>query len=316
MKKFNKKVILFLCLLLFSINVFASINLNIFCKHSKATETSKITYAKVGENCILYKTNSMSNDISNIYFYIPPTYFVAILSNFNNEIYRVQYLNFTGFCYSNCLTKVSFTPSNAYLTNVTFSINNFAGTQVWSLPSDTKGIKFTTISANTTGIEYIASVNGDIPIGGNSNIWYYARFTPATNTTSVYEGYIYSEATTNLSNIPSNLEVEDLPETPNTTTISLNGPLKIVLIVLICLPFIILFIVSLVKGINQLKVKKQLAKDTQTSTTPIVGANNAPFIKKTKPKLKNIYEDKLSDDVETLEVVFPEYDYIDDDDLL
>lgn len=315
MKKFNKKAILFLCLLLFSISIFASINLNIFCKHSKATETSKITYAKANENCILYKTNSMSNDINNIYFYIPPTYFVAILSNFNNEIYRVQYLNFTGFCYSSCLDKVSFTPTNPYLTNVSFSINSFSGTQVWSLPSDTKGIKFTTISANTTGIEYIASVNGDIPIGGNSNVWYYARFTPATNTTSVYEGYIYSEAVVNLSNIPSNLEVEDLPEQHSPNTITINGPLKIILIILICLPFIILFIVSLIKALNQINNKKKLTKETQTATTPMVSANNINFIKKPKTKLKSIYEDK-NPNVETLEVVFPEYDYIDDDDLL
>lgn len=284
-----------------------------FCN---ATQTSKITYAKILENCLLFKTSSMSTDISNVYFCLPQTYFVSILSNISENIIKVQYSSYIGFCYADYISVVSFTPSIVELSNITFDINQLAGTQVWSSPSDVKGIKYTTIPAGTTQIEYIASTTGDIPLGGTVNLWYYARFTPASNTTSVYEGYIYSEATNNLSNIPNNLEVETIIDNPlQENTISIDGAFKVVLIILICLPFAILFIASLVKAIKQIKSKKQTLKSEQTTATITTPKNTTCFVKKDKPKV-NTYLSDNNEDLETIEVAFPQYDYIDDDDLL
>lgn len=318
---FAKKLIMCACLLAYFFVCFSATNIaKTNYKRSLisfASQTSKITYAKILEDCFLYKNNNMSTDINNIYFCLPKTYFVTILSKINDDIVKVKYSTFVGFCYSSCVSIVSFTPNVAELVGITFDINQLAGTQVWSAPSDTKGIKSTTIPAGTTQIEYIASTTGDIPLGGTVNVWYYARFTPSSNTTSVYEGYVYSEATVNLSNIPNNLEVETTIDTPKLDgAITIDGALKVVLIVLICLPFAILFVVSLLKAIKQLKNKKHSTNINEHTTTPVTTPNNkAYFIKKEKPKASNLY-DNNNEPLETIEVSFPQYDYIDDDDLL
>ena len=257
----------------------------------------------------------MNNNINNIYFCLPETYFVAVLNYVSNSIVKVQYNSYIGFCFTDTINIVSFTPQTPFLKNITFDILSNVGTQVWSLPSDTHGTKYTTIPAGTTNIEYISYTNGDIPTGGNINIWYYARYTPASNSTSVYEGYIYSEATINLSNIANNLEVENVPDTTvSNNTISISQTLKIVLIIFICLPFLILFLVSLIKGIRQIKSKntnRQVSPSSATQT-PV---QNTSFIKKAKRKSYPLIDSK-NEDIETIEVSFPQYDYIDDDDLL
>lgn len=295
----------------------ATLPSDLFCNKACANSisTDKISYAKILENCYLYKTNSMSPDINNIYFCLPETYFVSVLSSETNNILKVRYSSYVGYCYSNTLSIVSFTPNICDLNGITFDIHAVAGTQVWSLPSDTKGVKYTTIPAGTTKIEYIASTSGDIPIGGTTNLWYYARFTPASHTTSVYEGYIFSEATTNLSNIANNLETEPIVDPPNLdSTITINGALKVVLIILICLPFAILFLVSLTKAIRQIKNKKQNNNQDINDQRP-APQNSSYLVKKDKPKTRRLFSD-TSEPLETIEVSFPQYDYIDDDDLL
>lgn len=284
-------------------------NVSFCCLQSKkietfAYETQKILYAKVGDNCAIYKTQDISS--SNILFYVPNTYFVSIISKINDEIYKVQYSSFTGYAAANTFEIVSFIPSTPYLSNITFDINEFAGTQIWSRADSSSNI-LSTISAGTKKIEYIASTVGEIPIGGNSNLWYFARYTPASNVTSLYEGYIYSEATQNLSHIPSNLEIEnqDIIE-EQSNSIPINEPIKIILIVLISTPFVILFLISIIKAVFEARKRKLEIKETQNEIEEKIPKS---FIRKRKtPSPKNIDDE--------YEVVFPDYNYVDDDDLL
>lgn len=289
----------------------------LFCKYglkiknySLAYEPETVVYAKVDENCALYKTIADQSSLSEIIFYVPSTYFVTILSQTSTEILRVRYENFTGYVYSKNVSVVSFTPSKPILTDITFDISENAGTQIWSKPSDATGRILTTISAGSLGIEYVASTLGDIPSGGKSNLWYFARFTPTTNTTTVYEGYVYSEATTNLTHIPTNLE-QDIEEISidKTDQLTLATPVQIVLLSIISLPFLILISLVIVKIIKGMAAKRRdkienTAIQNQTQSVPIQSNH---FIRKKK-------QDEFDD--ESVEVVFPEYDYVDDDDLL
>lgn len=304
--------------LIFSVLFLCGINFYIMHKktisfdgHTGAYESKQIVYAKILDNCKLYKSSDMSDEIGDYYFYLPSTYFVSIINNISDEICQVQYSNFVGFVFSDFIKKVSFTPVEPELKNISFSIAQNAGTQVWTSPSDNKGNKLTTIPAGTTNIEYISSVSGDIPIGGTVSLWYYARYTPASNSTKVYEGYIYSEATINLTNIPNNLEVEIEKDNNNLdTSISLETPLKIAMIVLICTPFLILIVASIIKATKHLKEKKQL-KNTEPNKPS--GPTNTSYVRKHKIKQNS---DEKFEPIETIEVAFPQYDYIDDDDLL
>ncbi|MBQ8468674.1 MAG: hypothetical protein IJ542_02840 [Clostridia bacterium] len=266
-------------------------------------QTETISYAKANKNCLFFRSQSMSDGLVNLWFEIPETYFVSILSKISDTIYRAQYDNYVGYVYADSVSIVSFLPTAPFLKNITFDIKQNVGTQIWSCPSDTTGRVLSTISADTKQVEYIASVNGEIPIGGTSNIWYYAKWTPASSSTSVYEGYVYSESTTNLSHISNNLEYE--PEIANQ---SLNAPIPItstaqtIMIILIVLPFLILFVLFTIKLSRHILSKRQ----TKQPQEPTV-SSSPQFVRKVK---------KSSEDNPELEVVFPEYDYIDDDDLL
>ena len=72
--------------------------------------------------------------------------------------------------------------------------------KIWQYPT-TSSTAFATLDAGTCDVSYIASVSGQIPNGGKSDIWYYVVYTPSFDSTNVYEGYVYSENTTNLSEI-------------------------------------------------------------------------------------------------------------------
>lgn len=284
-------------------------------KYVNAYEAAKITYAKAGKDCALYKDQSLSDNIGNIYFYIPETYFVSIISKVSDNAYKVLYGSFTGYCKASELTIANFVPSVSTLLGISFDINSSSGTQVWSLPSDQNSKVLCTISPDTKNIEYIASIIGEIPVGGTTNLWYFARFTPATNSTAVYEGYVYSEATTNLTHIPNNLEVNNEEIFPDKSPVNLNTSLKVIFILLICMPFVILFIIACVKAKKQFKKEPQMEEQkTISAPTPKPTRSiKGQFVKK-KSK-KPIFEESDSS-VDTIEVVFPEYNFVDDDDLL
>ena len=304
----------FACIFIYFLSLISPYNYSLKNINSaQLYESSKIVYAKVLDNCMLYRTSTMSNDFSNVLFYIPTTYFVSIVSKVSDDVVKVQYREYSGFCYYKNISPVSFNPITTSLQGITFDINPTAGTQLWNIPSSTNGIKLTTIPANTHRIEYISCTTGEIPLGGTVNTWYYARYTPSNIATAVYEGYIYSEATVNLSNIPSNLEVENEPPSSNTSaeTIPMSSAIKTILIILICLPFVILLIASIIKATKHIKDKK-VEPEQSLQNKPISKTSSVPVLIKKRPlKIQN--KEDVNDD---FEIVFPEYDYIDDDDLL
>lgn len=297
---------------------------------SNTTSAQATKYAKAKENCVLYKSNNVSDNLQQQYFYVPTSYFVTILENVTQDIYKVAYKDFVGYCKAQDLSAVSFTPSTPYLNSITFDINENSGTQVWSVPSSQLGIKLATIPADSRAIEYIAAINGEVPIGGSSNVWYYARFTPAANVTKVYEGYIYSEEVVNLTHIPTNLEAENEEVAlPNlNSNLSLSSTLRIVLISLICLPFLILFVIALIKGNRKLNQKGQLAASTQAEpelTTTAISRTQPTKTLHRKPNLsalakkqftKKYTPEVINQEDQAIEVVFPDYTFVDDDDLL
>ena len=227
-----KKICSFLLILII-------INLNCDSKFYCDAKSENVTYAKCLSNCILYKSLEMKDDLNEIYFVLPESYFVIILDKIDNQIYKVQYDKFIGYVYSKYVTIATFTPIVKFLENITCDIKPSSGTQVWSNPS-TGGNILTTIQANEKNINYISFVYGEIPTGGESNIWYYINYTPSTNVTNVYEGYIYSENVTNLSEIVFNAESnpEVISESiSDEDTINISSTLRTVIVALISTVF-------------------------------------------------------------------------------
>lgn len=234
------------------------------CNNSKvfAEPAETTTYAKALVGCNLYKTKEMGQDYKDILFQIPETYFVIILDTVSDSCFKVQYDKFIGYVDSSTVTIATFVPILKTLDNITFDIKSTSGTQIWQYPTPNSNI-CTTLSAGTKNIKYIAYTYGSVPSGGESNIWFYVYYTPDSNSTNVYEGYIYSENTTNLSEIVANTETNPeviSNEVSDDKTIFISSTIKTIVITIIAIPVILFFAIILYKFIQKLKNNTKYAK--------------------------------------------------------
>lgn len=214
------------------------------------------TYAKALVGCNLYKTQEMSEKFEDVYFQIPETYFMIVLDMVNDECFKVQYDKYIGYVDSSTIMVATFIPILKTLDNITFDIKSTSGTQIWQYPT-TKSNICTTISAGTKNVAYIAYAYGAVPNGGESNIWYYVYYTPDSNSTNVYEGYVYSENTTNLTEIVANTETN--PEVISNENklddklIYISSTIKTIVVAIVVVPIILFFAIILYKLTQKFK---------------------------------------------------------------
>ena len=253
------KIILFFCVFV----SIAPVQKKAYCLSDNAT------YAKVLSGCYLYKTQNFSSDFDNVYFIIPESYFVVVLETINDSCFKVQYDKYVGYVDSATVEIATFIPVVKTLTGITFDIKNTSGTQIWKMPTTDSNI-YTTIDAGTKNIMYIASCFGAVPTGGESNVWYFVRYTPESNSTSIFEGYVYSENTTNLTeivaNTESNSELSLNSESDEKTLLFLSSTLKTIIIAVIAIPVVLFFAIILYKLINFIRKKTISDKIFEKST--------------------------------------------------
>lgn len=221
-----------------------------------AYKAESTTYAKAMANCTLYKTQSMSDSLDNIYFIVPETYFVVVIENVSDNCTKVQYDKFVGYVNSSNIVIATFIPVVRTLENISCDIKGTSGTQIWSIPSSNYGTIYYTISAGTVGIKYIASAFGNIPSGGESNLWYYVSYTPSSNATNVYEGYVYSENITNLTEIVANTESNPeviSPDDDTDNTLYISSTFRTIIIAIIAVPVILFIAIILYKIVKKLR---------------------------------------------------------------
>ena len=299
------------------------------CNHKERFfNVSNMRYAKVKDNCYLFKTADVSDaSYRNVEFIIPSSYFVVVLSDVNAYTKRVQYNNKIGYVSSDSVEEVDFTPVTPYLIGITFDVEENVGTQLRKSPiaSDNSNI-ITLIPAGTKNISYVASIQGVMPTSGNSPVWFYVIYTPVSDPTSVYEGYVYSGKTLNLSEIPINTEGVkiDIDDVEDSKSFVLNDKVKTILILIISAPIVLVFIL-LVINTKKSKVKQidevQEIREKECKERRSVIENNlnkiddfdGVVLKKKKPFYSKFIEED-SDKFNQNSVNFPSYDM--DDDLL
>jgi len=300
------------------------------------TEVSRIKYAKVKENCYLFKTSDITDATHrNIKYIIPESYFVTILSDINTMIKKVQYRNMIGYVASDSIKIVDFLPVSPTLENVTFDIPEDVGTQIRSTPEaeDSSNV-IKIIPAGTKSVTYIASTIGVIPTGGSSNIWYYAIYTPISDPTSVYEGYVYSAKTENLTSFELNTEdVDEIINDKDDNSIvnfTINETVKIVLIILICIPIVLVFVLLVVSNRRKKKEEALIGEYRQEHCEENQNVYKDSSVEKNRVKKVKDFSGKTFERkslptkffTEQLESetssdpIFPTYEIIDDDDLL
>jgi len=200
-------------------------------------------YCRITEEAtLLYKTASISNDLSNIYFELTSTYFVQILST-ENEFYKVNYDGITGYVLKDEVTTVYENPTTPFPEDITFQINASASAVIRSIPS-VEGTYLGLLPCNTT-LSYFGKVEGVEAISGLGKYWFFVKYTSFEQ--GVISGYVYAPLTENLTEITPNTEelstvpvggnVEDIisPELLNINNLLLIGGLSIGALVLILL---------------------------------------------------------------------------------
>ena len=302
---------------------------NVCALNNAAAVHENGVYAKALKDCVFYKNQTMNDEVEDIYFLIPESYFVLVIQKFD-DCFKVQYKDYVGYVKKENVKTSSFIPVVKTLENVTLDIKQSAGTQVWTLPSSIKGNVLSTIPAGARNITYIASVYGDVPTGGQSGLWYYVSYTPLSISTNVYTGYVYSENVTNLSDIIYNTEDDfdvDFSSQNDSSAIYISSTIKTIIVAVITIPIIAFFVIILYKSIKKLqnnaknvqnlnKINREEKYDFYQNheedfqkyydlKNDINHLKQTSFIRKTKPKIKSSFNSYPT---------FPSY--TSDDDLL
>lgn len=170
-------------------------------------------YARIMiENVFLYKNPIEVDDYTNIQFVLPRTYFVELIDEENN-FFKVNYLNFTGYVKKDSVKPIIGTPQNPYLTNIKFRVYAETSRDLRTEPITSGGSssQVNYIPLYSRNLTYYGSIIGEQVIEGRTNIWYYCKYTADKD----YYGYVYSDFCDELTQITENTEEFEYTSAPN-----------------------------------------------------------------------------------------------------
>ena len=186
-------ILLILIFLLSSISPY-----QIVCATEKSTYYARVLFEQV----YLYKTPTNNNSASNIFFELPKTYFVELLSKEEN-FYQARYLDVVGYVKKDSVQAVEQTPINPFLSNINFRVYAELSEQLRSSPGiDSNSNLITAIPHLNKSLTYYGKIPGQCLIEGRTNVWYYCKFSADKD----YYGYVYSDFCDEMNPIPSNTE--------------------------------------------------------------------------------------------------------------
>lgn len=219
-------------------------------------------YARIlFDQVYLYKTPTNNNDISNIYFELPKTYFVELLSK-QGDFYEARYLNLKGYVKKDSVQAVSSTPTKPFLDNISFRVYAELSQHLKDSPTS-QSATLITLPNLTKNITYYGQIRGESLIEGRTQIWYYCKFSAEVD----YYGYIYSDFCDEISPITLNTETINYItnpsfeiETPNVQTIPVTNNILGIVIAIISIPALI-FIFLILKGTSILSKEHSKRKE-------------------------------------------------------
>jgi len=228
-------------------------------------------YARIlFEQVYLYKSPNLDNSSENIYFEVPKTYFVQLLSE-NDNFYEAKYQNFIGYVKKDSVQAVAGTPNQPFLNNISFRVYSELSQNIWSQPTTQNNsqtiIKIPNLTKN---ISYIGKVNGQCLIEGRTNIWFFCKY---TNANKDYFGYVYSDFCDEMTNFNDNTEELNYISNPTfevntqiTNSIPQNNNSVGIIIGIISIPAIIFVFMLMRSGkiLNHDKLKRNEVIDYQS----------------------------------------------------
>jgi len=225
-----------------------------------AAET-KTYYARIlFDQVYLYKTAVEDDNVSNIYFELPKTYFVELIAS-EGEFYQARYMNMNGYVKKDSVQAVNTIPKTPFLNVISFRVYADLSRDIRSTPTQTDQNNLVIqVPSLTKNLQYYGKVYGECLIENRTDVWYYCKYTADKD----YYGYVYSDFCDEMQNpLPENTEelnyitnptFEIATEPSNTIPITSNS-LGIIIAILSIPALIFMFI--LMKG------TKLISKDHQ-----------------------------------------------------
>ena len=193
----KNKFLLAFCLIVF---MYVCINVN----NISICYASEVTYFRIiDDNTYLYKTAELNSTQNNVYFKLPNTYFVKVVSTLDNNVAKVLYDGIEGFVDISNMQKCYSTPNTPYPKDLTLQVLDVCNTVVYLTPSQ-ESTYVGIIPFNATNIKYFGSITGSEAIENMGTLWHYVKYTSFEQ--GVLYGYIYAPLTTNLSLVSTNTE--------------------------------------------------------------------------------------------------------------
>lgn len=210
---------------------------------------NKTYYARVMfDSVYLYKSTQDTNLSKNVYFELPKTYFVELLSSANEDFYEVRYMDLLGYVKKSCVQAVESAPQKPFLDNITFRVYAEKSQNLMDSASLSSN-QVATIPLLTKNIKYYGKINGECLIEGRTNVWYFCSY--ASNTTNM--GYVYSDFCDEMQTISPNTEEVTYINNPTfeqektTATHAYNNQFVGIVAVVLTIPAIV-FLIMILKG--------------------------------------------------------------------
>lgn len=209
-------------------------------------------YARVKHGAVnLYKSASEDESFKNIYFTIPETYFVELLSYENDKFFYARYLDVYGYVKISDVGCISGTPINPFAANISFRVFIPNGVDLRSSPSQSDGLNYiASINYLETNLQYYGKILGEEAVVYKGSDWYFCKL---TKNGAEQKGYVYSAYCDMLTSITPNTEVFEYIEEPVFATKQTQAQIEeensissfpistqVIIIAAICIPCIIL----------------------------------------------------------------------------
>ena len=207
----------------------------------------------------LYREPKLDESISNIYFELPKTYFVKFLDKANDDFYLAEYNGIRGYVKKDSVRAILGTPSNPYLSNISFRVYAEPSRDMRSYPAIDNSLsqQVIYIPLYSKNIDYISRIKGQELVLNRTNTWYYCRYVSDKE----YFGYIYSDFCVEMTPIYENNENVTYIDNPtfsrieeNSSTIS-DSKLLGIIIAIMAIPTIA-FIFLIIRGKHILDYRK------------------------------------------------------------
>lgn len=249
---------------------------------------NKLQYAKiVGSNVKLYRSTSGSEDITNIFFVIPKSYYVILQPSDHDDYYSAVYIDEKGFVKKDEVQCVKGVPAKPFANNISFRVFVPGGVEMRSTPVQSEGINYvTTVQFLETNLKFYGIIDGEQVISHRSSEWYYTEYYKNGN----YEkGYLYSVFCDLLTDIPENTEMLEYIDEANFETIPTGGnsPIETELSTL---PSVTQIIIIIAVSLPCIFIVYLLFKPTKITSKVMEGAEIREKKKLKKKKYRDYYE--------------------------